>query len=161
MLQSEKLAGNDLTASDEKHWGRWRESVVAMGATLNQLIPAAKQIHAIIHEHLTMEIVRRFLIVTALPAFLLTGCGSEPDQKELKSFVQENVKECGGEVVGDVVTVREELLSNKHVGYAHVKIRGNDYYPDLVAYVGDKNSFWQLSKDPCALADLQNFQENP
>ena len=101
--------------------------------------------------------MRHLWIALLLPAFLLTGCGSEPDPKELKSFVQENVKRCGGEVVGDVVTVREGFWSNKHAGYAHVKIRGVDFYPDLVAYVGGKNSFWQLSQDPCALANLSSW----
>jgi len=97
--------------------------------------------------------MRRLFIplVTALPLALF-GCSSV-DHDWVKTSLQDSFKECGGQVT-DVTLVKEGMLSNKHDGYATVKIAGKEYYPDVTVFA-DGNATFYRNQDACALHEAQ------
>jgi hypothetical protein len=87
----------------------------------------------------------------------LRGCNAEPDIKALKDWVKTSVASCSGELIGDLTLIREHYFSNKFVGFAEVKVKGNSFYPDILAYADGEQSFWKMEQNVCALAELQNL----
>ena len=85
----------------------------------------------------------------------LSGCNAEPDIKALKDWINTSVASCSGEAIGDLILIREHYFSNKFVGFAEVKIKGNSFYPDIIAYADEEQSFWKMEQNVCALAALQ------
>lgn len=86
---------------------------------------------------------------------LLSACMGSPDQKAVRKWVQEISQPCQGQVK-EFTLIREGLLSNKFVGYAEVVVRQVSYYPDLVVYADDKNSFYKMDQNVCKLAELNS-----
>lgn len=95
------------------------------------------------------------LLIAALPLTMLSGCMGTPNQAEVRKWVQEVSQPCGGQVE-EFTLIRESLLSNKFVGYAKVVVRGQSYFPDLVVYADDKNTFYKMEQNVCKLADILN-----
>ena len=81
----------------------------------------------------------------------LIGCRGEIEEENLKKFVEDRTKDCNG-IVESITMVREGLLSNKFVGFATVKIKGEEYFPELVAYTDGQTTWWQMMKNPCYLS---------
>jgi hypothetical protein len=94
---------------------------------------------------------KTFLLFSTL---LLTGCLAEPDLEQVRKFVSESVSDCSG-VVGDIILVRESLLSHKFAGFAEVTIDGESFTPDLLVYTDGETSFFKLEQDACALDELE------
>ncbi len=89
------------------------------------------------------------LIVIFVLIFTATGCSKTPDKAQLKDWVQENVNVCKA-TVGDIIIVKEGLLSNKYVGFATVTLDKKTLYPEITVYSDpDGNSFQQMSTNPC------------
>ena len=92
-------------------------------------------------------------LIAVFSLTILSGCMKTPNEAEVRKWVQKISQPCGGQV-SEFTLIRESLLSNKFVGYAKVDVRGESYYPDLVVYVDDKNSFYKMEQNTCALADI-------
>jgi len=90
-------------------------------------------------------------------ALALSGCNAEPDKKALKDWVKTTVASCSGEVIGDLTLIREHYFSNKFVGFVEVQVKGNSFYPDILAYADEEQSFWKMEQDVCALARLRDL----
>ena len=89
-------------------------------------------------------------------SLVLSGCNAEPDKKALKEWVISSVASCSGEVLGDVILIREHYFSNKFVGFVEVRVKDDTWYPDVVAYADDQGqSFWKMEQNVCGLASLQ------
>ena len=99
---------------------------------------------------------RKLKIGLVFIVFTLYGCGSEIDKKALKDWVKSSVSSCSGEIIGEITLIREGKFSNKFVGFVEVKINGESYYPDIIAYADEESSFWKMEQNVCALASLQN-----
>lgn len=102
--------------------------------------------------------MRAFILPLKLSVFallpLLAGCIGKPDVVEVRKFVSESVSTCRGEV-GEIVLVREALLSHKFAGYAEVTIEGEIFTPDLIVYSDAETSFFKLEQDVCALNKVE------
>lgn len=96
--------------------------------------------------------MRKTLLIAS--ALLLTGCLGKPDIAEVRKYVSESVSECRG-VVGDIILVRESLLSHKFAGFAEVTIDGEKFAPDLLVYTDGETSFFKLEQDVCAVNELE------
>ena len=94
------------------------------------------------------------LLIALCVMCLLGGCYGSPDETAIKKWVQEKVSVCGG-VVNEFTLIREGLLSNKFVGFVEVTLGNRKYYPDIVVYSDNKNTFYQLQSNPCSLPALR------
>lgn len=80
------------------------------------------------------------------------------DQSQVRSFVQENVRECSGSVK-DITITREGPFTGRYYGFATVEIAGKEYTPELTA-VSDGGSFVvKLEQNVCAVHELQKMSE--
>jgi len=85
----------------------------------------------------------------------LSGCNSEIDKNALKNWIKTTVASCSGEVIGEVTIIREHYFSNKFVGFVEIQVNGKAFYPDIIAYADEENSFWKMEQNVCALASFQ------
>lgn len=101
--------------------------------------------------------VLRPVYVAALITPILQACSI--DQSQVRSFVQENVRECNGSVE-DIVLTREGPFTGKYYGFAKVVIAGKEYTPELTA-VSDGGSYVvKLEQNVCAVHELQKMSED-
>lgn len=92
--------------------------------------------------------------------FFVNGCLGDPSEEDIRKWVKETVSKCDG-TVNEFSLIREELLSNKFVGYAEVSIKGKNYYPDVVVYADHKGqTFYQMQQDPCSLSGVEDLSES-
>jgi len=100
--------------------------------------------------------VLRIAFLLALITPFIQSCSIDRDQ--VRSFVQENVKECNG-TVKDITLTREGPFTGKYYGFATVEIAGKEYTPELTA-VSDGGSYVvKLEQNVCAVHDLQRMSD--
>ena len=91
--------------------------------------------------------------------FFVNGCLGDPSEEDIRKWVKETVSKCDG-TVNDLRLIREELLSNKFVGYAEVSINGKKYYPDMVVYADFKGqSFYKMKQNPCGISGITDSMD--
>lgn len=102
-----------------------------------------------------MKVLRTaFLLALITP--IIQSCSI--DRNQVRSFVEENVKECNG-TVKDITLTREGPFTGKYYGFATVEIAGKEYTPELTA-VSDGGSYVvKLEQNVCAVHDLQRMSD--
>ena len=96
------------------------------------------------------------IVLIIFMLFFVNGCLGDPSEEDIRKWVKETVSKCDG-TVNDLRLIREELLSNKFVGYAEVLINGKKYYPDVVAYADYKGQgFYQMQRNPCDFSGIED-----
>jgi len=102
-----------------------------------------------------MKVLRTaFLLALITP--IIQSCSI--DRNQVRSFVEENVKECNG-TVKDITLTREGPFTGKYYGFATVEIAGKEYTPELTA-VSDGGSYVvKLEQNVCAAHDLQKLSD--
>ena len=96
------------------------------------------------------------IVLIIFMLFFVNGCLGDPSEEDIRKWVKETVSKCDG-TVNDLRLIREELLSNKFVGYAEVSINGKKYYPDVVAYADYKGQgFYQMQRNPCDFSGIKD-----
>jgi len=87
-------------------------------------------------------------------SLLLGISGCFVSDTEAKSFVEENIRSCGG-TVSSVTLTRTGLFSNEYTGFAQVSISGESYTPEIKATSDGFNTVLSLGQDPCKIHQLK------
>jgi hypothetical protein len=88
---------------------------------------------------------------------LLQSCAI--NESDVRSFVEENVKECSGSVQNINLT-REGPFTGKYYGFATVIVGDKEYTPELTAVSDGGNYIVKLEQNVCAVHELQKLSDD-